>query len=183
MPPGAVGPTVRAPAAIAIHTARSSSDDTYELRLLADCQVVFGDNDVAFLATVELLEGLTSIDEAPWSDIRGKPITAHFVGKLLKPFGIASTRHRVGGVSNPIRGYLRADFESAWSRYLLPHETGTSGTTGTAYQAEHEMKRSDVPDVPVVPLVRDTRIEDGLALTRAAWRVFADDVEWVIGTA
>jgi hypothetical protein len=40
-----------------------------------------------------------------------------------------------------------------------------------------------VPDVPDVPIAWDSRLEEDLAVTRAAWRIFDDDIDWVVGTA
>lgn len=173
-------------AAIATYAQRSASDDSFELRLLIDCRTVFEAREQPFLATVELLEGLCAIEDAPWADIRGKSVTPHYVAKLLRGFKVTSTRHRVGGVGNPIRGYLRADFEDPWDRYGTPPGTdtsGTSGTSGTVAPAQGVSARADVPDVPDVPIARDMRLEEELAVTRAAWRIFGDDIDWVVGTA
>jgi hypothetical protein len=176
-------PTRGRAAAIAIHAQRSSSDDSHELRLLADCRSVFDAQEVPFLTTVELVEGLTGIEEAPWADIRGKSVTPHYVAKLLRRIGVTSKRHRPLGVGNPIRGYFRADFEDSWDRYVAPSGNGTSGTSGTVDPAPHVSPDPVVPDVPDVSFARDPELEASLALTRAAWRIFGDDVDWVIGTA
>jgi hypothetical protein len=168
-------------AAIAIYTQRSSADDSYELRLLADCREVFGESGPAFFSTAELREGLMGIEASPWGDIRGKPITAHYLGRLLKAFRIESSRERPDGQRNPIRGYRRSAFDDAWSRYL-PAGSGTTGTSGTAQAPAARSESRVVPDVPVVPLATGSQLEQA-DLARAAWRVFGDDTEWVMGTA
>ena len=110
----------------------------------------------------------------------------HYVAKLLRGFKVTSTRHRVGGIGNPIRGYLRADFEDPWDRYAPRPGTGTSDTNGTGAPAQGVSARAhvtDMPDVPDVPDARANDMEQELALTRAAWRIFGEDIEWVVGTA
>jgi hypothetical protein len=174
-------PTRARAAAIAIYAQRSAADDTHELRLLADCREVFGESGPAFLPTAELREGLLGIEASPWSDVRGKPLTPHHLGKLLKVFRIESTRERPDGQRNPIRGYRQADFVDAWTRYL-PEGSGTTGTSGTAQVPAARSEPRVVPDVPLVPLATGSRREEP-ALARAAWRVFGDDTDWVMGTA
>jgi hypothetical protein len=121
-----------------------SRDDTASLgvRLLADLRDVFG--DAAALATVERLERLHAIDEAPWGDWYGKPLDDRGLARRLRPYGIGSTKVRIGEAS--VRGYRRNDLWDAWSRYL-PTPSGTSGTSGTPL-ASHV---PDVPDVPLTP--------------------------------
>ncbi len=182
---GADWPRRARAAAVTINAQRSSSDDSHELRLLTDCQTIFDRFTGPFIATTELIEGLTGIEESPWGDIRGKPITSHYLAKLLKQFGIRSTRHRVGGISNPFHGYLRADFEAAWERYVASPISDTSDTSGTHGGVPHDAMPADVPDVSDVSVARDLRIEQDLAVTRAAWRIFGDDLadDYPQGTA
>jgi len=56
--------------------------------------------------------------DRPWATwVRGGPITAHALARLLKPFGIVPAGAiRVGGKVE--RAYRRATFEDAWARYL-----------------------------------------------------------------
>jgi hypothetical protein len=119
-----------------------SRDETVSVgvRLLADLRDIFGEADL--LATVTILERLHRIDEAPWADWYGRPLTDRALAKMLKPYGVNSTKIRIGEQS--VRGYRRGDLGDAWSRYLTPvgHPSGTSGTVLTR-------------GVPLVPLVPD----------------------------
>jgi hypothetical protein len=143
-------------AAVAIHGSRVAADDNYELRLLHDCAIVFEASKSAFLPTAELRAELIGLDQSIWSDIRGKEITPHYMGKLLRAFGIESVRHRPFGSGNPIHGYFRAVFEDAWDRYAsVPGESGTSGTSGTDLLATARSAAPSVPDVPDVPDAAD----------------------------
>jgi hypothetical protein len=139
-------------AAVAIHRSRVAADETHALRLLHDCRTVFESSAVDFLPTAELRAALIALDQSPWSDIRGREITPHYMGKLLRAFLIESSRHRPFGVGNPIHGYFRAAFRDAWDRYVSPSsESGTSGTSGTDVLATAGSAARDVPDVPDVP--------------------------------
>ena len=139
-------------AAIAIFGARLATDDNLGLRLLADCRTVFEEVVEEFLTTAQLKAKLVALEQSAWADIRGKEITPHYLGKLLRAFGIESKRERPPGVANPVHGYYRADFRDAWARYAsAPGESGTSDTSGTTNEADPRSAARPVPDVPDVP--------------------------------
>jgi hypothetical protein len=100
------------------------------IRLLSDLRHVFGAND-DYLSTEVIINKLISIDESPWSDIRGKPLDSRGLSSRLRRYDIKSKVVRIGG-STP-RGYARADFLDAWKRYLPapPIESATSATSAT----------------------------------------------------
>jgi hypothetical protein len=59
------------------------------------------------------------MDEREWAEWRNRgPISAQQVAGILRPFGIPPAKWKRGGVT--CRGYFRADFEDAFSRYLPP---------------------------------------------------------------
>jgi hypothetical protein len=139
---GGAWPILARLAAIAL-----SSDDAGDLsigiRLLADVRDVFAAEAVDHLATGDLLDALHHVEDGPWADWYGKPLTSRGLAKLLAPYRVRPLQRRLDGKSEPIRGYFAADFEDAWSRYLPTGQPGTSGTSGTDADA--------VPDVPDVP--------------------------------
>ena len=59
-----------------------------------------------------MLDALRGLDESPWSDWYGKPLTARGLARLLKPLAIGP--HSDGNS----RGYKRRAFEDALARYL-----------------------------------------------------------------
>ncbi|MGH3319489.1 MAG: DUF3631 domain-containing protein [Streptosporangiaceae bacterium] len=67
-------------------------------------------------ATDGLLDRLHAIEEAPWADWYGHPLNARELAKMLKGFGVHSTKVRIGDRS--VRGYRREDLHDAWLRYL-----------------------------------------------------------------
>jgi hypothetical protein len=167
-------PSLARRAAVALFATRRPTDDSLELRLLDDVRQVFAGTAAEFLATAELREGLLAIEAAPWGDIRGKPITSHYLAKMLGRFDIGSRRHRPLGVGNPVHGYFRSELVDPWTRYLGA-ETGTSDTSGTAAETKQAQPLHSVPDVPLVPDPERPKL--------LPWKIPVDPDEWVIGTA
>jgi hypothetical protein len=107
---------------VELYGGRQIEDESAGIRLLADIRDVFGGRDR--VTTAALLDGLRDLDESPWGDWFGKPLTTRALSKLLKPFGVKSRTIRVDGET--AKGYLCESLEDAWRRYLSPepgHET------------------------------------------------------------
>ena len=81
----------------------------------------------------EALPRLCELEEAPWGDLRGRPIDARGVARRIKDFEVRPHVVRIGGQTP--RGYDRTDFHDAWARYLppllLPSDTATAATSVT----------------------------------------------------
>lgn len=84
------------------------------VRLLGDMKLILELRES--MPTEEILIALRDMPEAPWSDIRGKPIDSRLLANKLSPYGIRPTTIRTGQTTP--KGYLRADFIDAWTRYL-----------------------------------------------------------------
>ena len=81
------------------------------------------------LGSQSLCSALCYLEDAAWSEWRrGSPITPRGIAKLLKPFGIASHKDRLG------RFYRQKDFTDALNRYLsnTPDLSTTSATSVTS---------------------------------------------------
>ncbi len=78
-------------------------------RLLGDLRECF--NGHIRISTADLIDLLAGVEDAPWGDWYGKPITGRKLASLLRPYGV--TPRKTGGW----RGYEAFDFEGAWSRY------------------------------------------------------------------
>src|SRR5690242_18560356 len=106
------------------------------------------------LSTDSIITALCSMDEAPWSDLRGKPINSRGVAERLKQYGIKSKNVRIDG--RVLKGYERSDFLDAWRRYLGASQPGNA-TAATAATSECDVAR--VAHVALimaeVPSVRD----------------------------
>ncbi len=119
------------------------------MRLLADVRDAFGDAD--HRSTHDLLTALHEMDDAPWAEWYGSPLSARGLAKLLGPYRVAPIKRRVGGSQH--RGYFATDFADAWSRYVvLPSPalvpsvpsvptaaTGTDGTDGTSAEGATDL--------------------------------------------
>jgi hypothetical protein len=114
-------------AAVELYRNRGEDEESLGRRLLADIRSVFDDPELelvydeekgAAIASRGLATALAEIEGAPWAEF-GKddqPISANKVSRMLKKFGIRPDQHWVAGRN--LRGYLRSDFEDAWSRHL-----------------------------------------------------------------
>jgi len=82
-------------------------------RLLADIRDPFADFTIGFMASRELTNRLTKLDDAPWHDLE---LTTRALSDRLRPYGIRPRRNETGTT----RGYRLEDFADAFGRYL-PH--------------------------------------------------------------
>ena len=99
-------------------------------RLLADLYAIFdADGMPSVLSSTTIVERLHDMEGRPWKEWRrGKPITAHALARLLKPFEIAPRQDRKAGNGANLRGYQRADLEGVWEAYF-PHRGGIQSAT------------------------------------------------------
>ena len=91
-------------------------DDSLALTLLIDVRSVWTAGK-QHMTTASLIEALESRRDSPWAEPEHK-LTPRRLAGMLRPFGIEPRQVRIGSLSN--KGYQRADFESAFSRYLPP---------------------------------------------------------------
>jgi hypothetical protein len=91
---------------------------------------VFGGEEQ--LTTKKILAELCLIEDAPWNDLKGKPITDNQLARRLRQYGVKSRNIRVGDAVP--KGYMRADLDDVWRRYLPPlaDKAATAATPATA---------------------------------------------------
>lgn len=96
------------------------ADDSIGVQLLGDIRKDFDGKEIDRIASAALVKALCEIEGAPWAEFgKGeKPITATKLASVLKRYDIRP--HPVRHGEEVYRGYERADFEDAWSRYLPP---------------------------------------------------------------
>jgi hypothetical protein len=111
--------------------------------LLADLRVVFGDNDS--MTTRAILGALHVLPEAPWGDIKGKPLNDRQLAVRLRQYGVRSKALRIGP-KDTAKGYSRADLAEAWEVYLSPLSPATSETSETS-ETNPDLQGVDVLDV------------------------------------
>ena len=119
--------------------------------LLADIRTTFEERTLDRLASFEICEALTAMENRPWAEWKAskgaspKPLTPNQLARLLKPFGIAPTGTIRVGNRTP-KGYYRHQFAEAWDRYLAEgadgvseppqrHNATAAGTSGTSQTA------------------------------------------------
>jgi hypothetical protein len=98
------------------------------IRLLADLKAIFGDADQ--MTTEAVLRALNGMAEAPWNDLKGKPLNERGLAHRLRQYGIKPKVIRVGEATP--RGYTRESLHDAWQSYLPPSSAETSATSATS---------------------------------------------------
>jgi hypothetical protein len=101
-------------AALALVADSQAAPPSLGIRLLADLRVVFAEHE--HLSTEAIIAALVAMDEAPWADLRGKPIEARSLARRLARYGVKPHTVRVG--DRTPKGYSRDDLFDPWSRYL-----------------------------------------------------------------
>lgn len=137
-------------AAVALSSDAEREDDTSSVQLLRDLHTVFHANGTDRYKTADLIAELSKIEESPWGDWFGKPISAQMLGKLLKPFRIRTMPVWVDGEKH--RGYKAEQFEDAWLR-VLGGRDGRGGRSGTSAEA--------APTAPTAPTAYHSSNGDG----------------------
>jgi putative DNA primase/helicase len=105
---------------VALALARPDADDQVRgVQLLEDIRVAFSDRDR--MTSDALVSHLTAMEGRPWAEMgrTQKALTKNGLARLLKPFKITPGTIRLENGSTA-KGYVRAAFEEAWKRYLLP---------------------------------------------------------------
>jgi hypothetical protein len=121
-------------AAVSLVSLTKAASPSLGVRLLADLRQIFGDAEC--VSTEALLQELCKMDEAPWSDLKGKAIDARRLANYLRPYGVSSKQVRIG--AQTLKGYTREDLFDPWARYLGEAANGceTSETSVTDDDAE-----------------------------------------------
>ncbi|MFE7559066.1 DUF3631 domain-containing protein [Kitasatospora sp. NPDC057500] len=126
--------------AACIHLVKASqSDDSGSLgiRLLTDVRAIF-DGAERMLSTA-LVEKLNDLDDAPWADLDGRPLTTRTLAQMLGEYVTAAdkpikTRNIKTAPKTVLKGYYAEDLADAWLRYCppVPETAATSATSATA---------------------------------------------------
>jgi hypothetical protein len=106
---------------------------SFGVRLLADLRELYAAHGADRLTTADILAALVGLDEAPWSDLYGKPLDARRLARELGRYGVRPVTFETD--SGSAKGYAtfstagkqaQAGLSDAWSRYL-PAAIGNSG--------------------------------------------------------
>jgi hypothetical protein len=82
------------------------------------------------MTTEAVLRALNGMAEAPWNDLKGKPLNERGLAHRLRQYGLKPKVIRVGEATP--RGYTRESFHDAWQSYLPLPSAETSATSATS---------------------------------------------------
>jgi Protein of unknown function (DUF3631) len=125
--------------AVELSSGEARQDDSLSARLLVDIRSVFAENGVERLKTSELINELGRIEESPWGDWHGKPISPQALSKLLRPYRIKTLPVWADGKT--VRGYKLEQFADAFLRVLGVRSVRTV-RSGMATHAEPNLPNS-----------------------------------------
>lgn len=154
-------------ACVELAAAADTENSSLGVQLLADLRLIFGD-EIALPTTLilERLRGekpyradgkgepLMIADDAPWSELRGRPLDFRSLAKMLRRYGVVVTKVKFNGRS--LRGYRQEDLWDAWNRYLPAQPGGTEPAepeepTGFREQRQAVQDETAVPHQSRVP--------------------------------
>jgi hypothetical protein len=122
---GAAGdwPKLAREAAVALVADAKAATPSLGIRLLSDLRDVWDGTDG--MHTEAILGRLNGLDEAPWGDLRGKPLDPRKLSRFLRDYDVKprDVRADVDGQEKVRKGYTRGDLHDAWQRYLTARET------------------------------------------------------------
>lgn len=134
---------------------KEADDQDFGIQLLADIEAVFAEVKTDFISTTDLLSKLQAIEDSPWGE-PGRELTSHRLGKMLRPYKIKSERQ--GRRSDRMRGYSRASFEDAFSRYLPHRQDDHSGHRQRNQQHARETETGHA-DAEATSILADNPLE------------------------
>jgi Protein of unknown function (DUF3631) len=107
-------------AAVALVAVAREVEPSLNIRLLADLRTIFGDEEQ--ITTKQILAELCALEDAPWKDLKGKPLSDNQLARRLKQYGVKSKTLRLKDELFA-KGYTSADLHDAWRRYLPPPQS------------------------------------------------------------
>ncbi|WP_020497613.1 DUF3631 domain-containing protein [Sciscionella marina] len=137
------------------HFVAQASGDKGSLgvRLLKDLKWVFTKHGTDRMHTDTILTELHDMEDAPWAELKGKPLDSRGLSRLLGRYEIKPVDVKVSG--NNRKGYRTdAGLHDAWSRYLP--QSATSATSATP-------QVNPVADTETLPLPPLPDPDDGSA--------------------
>jgi hypothetical protein len=131
-------------AAVKLVAVARQAEPSLNIRLLGDLRTIFMDRlDVVLhstppgLPTKTILSVLPELEDAPWGDLKGKPITDHQLARRLRHYEIRSKNIRPEGGSE-CKGYDYAELGELWRRYLPPLADKPVASVATVESPENE---------------------------------------------
>lgn len=95
---------------------------SFGVQLLSDLRTLFTTAGTDRLHTAEILPSLLAMEDAPWSDVNGRPLDSRRLSKELRRYHVAPITVKKDG--NNAKGYVtfaddrQVGLADAWARYL-----------------------------------------------------------------
>ena len=89
------------------------------VQLLEDIRAILDAEKLGRISSADLVDKLVKQEERPWATWhRGEPMTQNQLSRRLRGFGVVSKSIRLGSGQSTSKGFVRAQFEDAFERYL-----------------------------------------------------------------
>lgn len=171
-------PNLARKAATELVKAARDIEPSLNIRLLADLRAIFEGEEhkgAGQLSTKTVLAHLCLLENAPWNDLKGKPITDNQLSRRLKEYGVKPKTLRLER-NIFAKGYAREDLHDVWRRYLPPlSEEPVTGVTDVTTQSFPNVaatgtrsQASNAPSQPSRGAVGVTAVTDPVAACNAS---------------
>jgi hypothetical protein len=127
-------PTTARVAAVALVAESRGKRESLGVRLLMDIRTAFDGSDQ--MPTALLLGALNGMEESPWGDLRGQPLNARTLSRMVGKYGVKPTTIRTG--TGTPKGYRATDLFDAWQRYVPALPLGDENIKTSATRATCE---------------------------------------------
>ncbi|MGH8542970.1 MAG: DUF3631 domain-containing protein, partial [Gammaproteobacteria bacterium] len=108
-------------AALALSGLAADEEESAGVLALHDVAALFEELEQEQLSSEAIVNRLVEMDERPWPEWYGKPLSKGALARLLRPFDVRPRQLWIAG--QKARGYRREDFEEPLSRYVTPSES------------------------------------------------------------
>jgi hypothetical protein len=162
---GGEWPAIARAACVALCKTAEDRRPSLGIQLLSDLRTIFGDADA--LHTKDILARLCAGEDnglgadAPWNELRGKPLSDRGLASMLNRYEVTPRKVTIGGSS--LQGYRREHLWDAWQRYLPRLRSVEAELTELAESSDLE-SGSTIPAIPQIPQIR--RGDDALEVCR-----------------
>lgn len=102
--------------ALILSSGEEREDESVTVQLLRDLAGIFETTGETRFTTAALLEHLHKLEDSPWGEWSGKPLSAHALSRVLKPYRIKTQAVWIDGAT--ARGYKFEQFSDAFARVL-----------------------------------------------------------------
>jgi hypothetical protein len=130
-------------AAVALVAVSREVEPSLGIRLLADLRTVFGSAEA--MSTKSIIASLCSMEEAPWGDLKGRPLDERGLARRLRQYSVKSKNLRI--VDAITKGYAGEDLHDVWRRYLDPAPSPDASATRATGATNQQNQGADVADV------------------------------------